>query len=315
VYEYYYDYEEDYYEDDYYSEYYEEDYEQDYAPRPSNKRPNKQRPSAAKLPGVEKLGLLDSSDPGYTAIIQMLWEDFLKEKESTPSRPRAPQEEYECPPLESVSYYEPDEEQCDKYYECNIKGQLREHLCPDGFVYDIPLQNCDHPVKVNCSTRPLLQEPQPSANCSRANGFFPWPANESCQNFFDCREGTAYFQTCPVGVIFDPGLNSCATPDQSTRLECTHGEMNFLNFTCPTYTQDSVLEFGNHERLAHPDDCQKYFTCLRYGAPRLATCPRKRVFNQKTGQCGAPKEVPGCETYWDEKLADEEDDYYDYNDK
>ena len=24
-------------------------------------------------------------------------------------------------------------------------------------------------------------------------------------------------QTCPVGVIFDPGLNTCATPDQSTR--------------------------------------------------------------------------------------------------
>ena len=29
--------------------------------------------------------------------------------------------------------------------------------------------------------------------------------------------GTAYQQTCPVGVIFDPGLNACATPDQSTR--------------------------------------------------------------------------------------------------
>ena len=58
------------------------------------------------------------------------------------------------------------------------------------------------------------EEPQPSVNCSRANGFFAWPANISCQNFWDCREGVAYKQTCPVGVIFDPQLNTCATPDQ-----------------------------------------------------------------------------------------------------
>ena len=44
-----------------------------------------------------------------------------------------------------------------RYLECNIKGELREHLCPDGFVFDITLEKCDYPVKVNCSTRPQLQ--------------------------------------------------------------------------------------------------------------------------------------------------------------
>jgi len=312
---YYYDYypEEDYYDEEYYY-YYDEDYEEDYdatydqrpIKRPGNKRP------ANRIEEVESSSLLDISDPKNSALIQKLWEQYIQEKESTSSRSRAPEVEYECPPLDDVSYYEPDEEQCDKYYECNIKGELKEHLCPDGFTFDIPLQKCDYPVKVNCSTRPLLQEPQPSTNCSRANGFFPLPANVSCQDFWDCREGKAYKQTCPVGVIFDPGLNTCATPDQSTRLECTHGEMNFLNFTCPTYTELSVLKFGNHDRLAHPTDCQQYFSCQRYGAPRLATCPRKRVFNEVTGQCGDPSEVPGCETYWEEKLANEEDDYYYY---
>ena len=33
------------------------------------------------------------------------------------------------------------------------------------------------------------EPPQPSTNCSRANGFFPFPANESCQKFWDCRGG------------------------------------------------------------------------------------------------------------------------------
>ena len=27
----------------------------------------------------------------------------------------------------------------------------------------------------------------------------------------------------------------------------------------------SLLRFGNHDRLAHPDDCQSYFTCLLTG--------------------------------------------------
>ena len=37
----------------------------------------------------------------------------------------APEPEYECPPQEDVSYYLPDEEQCDKYLECNIKVELQ----------------------------------------------------------------------------------------------------------------------------------------------------------------------------------------------
>lgn len=316
-----------YYDDDYYYDYDEYNYYQDYKDyyeyesaasplRAGNNKRQKNKQNQDKSGGGAGAGVLDGLDLSAggvdtPAIIKMLWEQFLKEKEQS-SRPREPQVDYECPPRDDVSYYEPDEEQCDKYFECNIKGELKEHLCPDGFVFDRTLLKCDYPVKVNCSTRPLLQEPQPSTNCSRANGFFPWPANMSCQNFWDCREGTAYKQTCPVGVIFDPGLNACATPDQSTRLECTHGEMNFLNFTCPAFTEESVLRFGNHERLPHPEDCQQYFSCLRYGAPRLATCPRKRVFNNGTGQCSDPSEVPGCETYWDERLKNAEDDYYYY---
>jgi len=224
------------------------------------------------------------------------------------------EEEYECPPRDA-SYFQPDDTQCDKYFECNIKGEIKEHLCPDGFTFDITLEKCDYPAKVNCSGRPLLQEPQPSVNCSRANGFFPWPANISCQNFWDCRQGVAYKQTCPVGVIFDPALNTCATPDQSSRTECTGDtDTNFFGFLCPKYNPESVLRFGNHDRLPHPQDCQQYFSCLLTGGARLATCPRKQVFNNATGHCGEPKEVPGCETYWVEKLKADNKDYYEDDD-
>jgi len=312
----------DYYYDEYYDQfYYDEYYEEESLPPPRKKKkkngpfsnvepiqePEDSGPDLASVLGGSLGGGGDS--PDYGDIIKRLWEKYLKEKQGGGQRSREPEEEYECPPREE-SYFEPDEEQCDKYFECNIKGEIKEHLCPDGFVFDITLEKCDYPVKVNCSTRPLLQDPQPSTNCSRANGFFPWPANISCQNFWDCRQGTAYKQTCPVGVIFDPNLNTCATPDQSTRQECKEGESNFLGFNCPEYTPESVLRFGNHDRLPHPTDCQQYFSCLRTGGPRLATCPRKKVFNNETGHCAEPKSVKGCESYWEEKLKDSESDYY-----
>lgn len=304
-----------YYYDDYYydpayeEEYYGYDYEDYDLAQP--KLQGKSNP----VPAEPAPDLPDIGGEDYGGLIKELWRQFLEEKQKGSSGPTEAPKEFECPPRDDVSYYLPTENQCDKYLECNIKGELREHLCPDGFVFDITLEKCDYPVKVNCSTRPDLQEPQPSVNCSRANGFFPWPANISCQNFWDCREGTAYKQTCPVGVIFDPSLNTCATPDQSSRTECTEGTDSFLGFQCPRYTPDSVLRFGNHDRLPHPDDCQSYFTCLRTGGPRLANCGRKKVFNPATGQCGDPKDVPGCETYWIDKLAEEgEDDEYYYDD-
>jgi len=307
----------DYYYDEYY-EYYEDTYYQDQSSTVQRikKKENLTPTEVNEFPDKSKIDsgsiqVNKQDSPDYGGLIKKLWEEFLHEKTSPDKKQTTVEESYECSPREA-SYFEPDEVQCDKYYECNIKGEIKEHLCPDGFTFDVTLEKCDYPVKVNCSTRPQLQEPQPSTNCSRANGFFPWPANISCQNFWDCREGRAYKQTCPVGVIFDPLLNTCATPDQSTRQECKEGESNFLGFTCPQYTEESVLKFGNHDRLAHPDDCQQYFSCLRSGEPRLATCPRKKVFNNATGQCSEPKNVVGCENYWIEKLKDEEEYYYDY---
>jgi len=174
-------------------------------------------------------------------------------------------------------------------------------------VFEIERQECDIPVKVNCSTRPLLQEAQVSRNCSRANGYFAVPANESCQQFFHCSEGRANLNTCPGGTIFDIQVNSCTTPDQSSRTECTSGVNSFLDYDCPKYDEYSELRFGAHERLPHPKDCRQYFTCARYGGPRLASCGREKVFNNGTGYCDDPENVTGCETYWIDKLEDEGD--------
>ena len=54
-----------------------------------------------------------------------------------------------------------------------------------------------------------------------------------------------------------------------------------------------VLRFGNHDRLANPQDCQQFFSCLRTGQPRLGACPKKTVFNEATGHCDDPNNVKG----------------------
>nr|ACO14568.1 Peritrophin-1 precursor [Caligus clemensi] len=221
-------------------------------------------------------------------------------------------EEYEddkdyCEPRDE-SYFTPDEVQCDKYYECNIKGEVQEKLCLDGLMFDVKRERCDYPAKVICGDRKKLQEARPSKNCPRQNGFFAWPSGISCQKFWDCREGKGYLQACPEGVIFDPKIDACVTPDQSARKECTGGK--FLGFLCPSYTPEQMLRFGNHDRLSHPDNCQKFYSCLRDGSPRLAACPKNTVFNNGTGHCGEPSEVPGCEDFWKKKEEDEYDYYY-----
>ncbi|XP_059098334.1 putative uncharacterized protein DDB_G0274435 [Tigriopus californicus] len=82
-------------------------------------------------------------------------EDAYYYDEYEPFEPVEP--EYQCPPR-SESYRNPDPVQCDKYYECNIKGEEKEELCPDGFAFDIKSENCDYPTKVNCTGRPELRK-------------------------------------------------------------------------------------------------------------------------------------------------------------
>merc|ERR1712241_68155 len=229
------------------------------------------------------------------------WKEYIKEKNS--------KDNYECDPKDDT-YRTADVEQCDRYVECNIKGEESVQLCPDGLVFDVKSERCDYPAKVNCTGRPLLQEPSPSKNCPRANGFFPFPANESCQKFWDCREGKSYLQVCPEAVIFDTHVDACMTPDQARRPDCKANK--FLGFECPTYKPEETLRFGNHDRLPNPLNCQQFFSCLRTGEPRLGACPRNTVFSSRTGHCADPASVPGCEDFWKEKLKDSDEyAYYD----
>ena len=114
-------------------------------------------------------------DYDFSELIEE-WKKYIRqkaanEKQPAASRPRprpaqrrprpttpSPLEEfYQCEPRVE-SYRTADANQCDKYYECNIKGEESEHLCIDGYVYDVKQQNCDYPSKVDCGSRTELRK-------------------------------------------------------------------------------------------------------------------------------------------------------------
>ena len=78
------------------------------------------------------------------------------------------------------------------------------------------------------------------------------------------------------------------------------GEFFALQFACPSYSVAVTrLRFGDHDRLADPTDCSKFYACLLSGQPRVATCPPPLAFDQESGFCTDYRKVKGCEHIYD----------------
>jgi len=190
-------------------------------------------------------------------------------------------------------YIIPDPVQCDRYVECTASGKRKINLCTDGFALDTQVGFCNIRANVDCSGREKLQPATGTGLCKRHNGNFPVPAEISCSEYVDCREGQAFHQSCGFGAVFDETLG-CVHPDQTTREGCTASAV--FGFKCPKFAK----RFGDHDRIAHPDDCAYFYACLRNGQPRLLGCKRPKVFNPEEGICTDQRNVPGCEDYYPE---------------
>jgi len=194
--------------------------------------------------------------------------------------------------LTTANYRIGDGEQCDKYAVC-AHGTKTVLLCPDGKAFSLQTSRCDLLSKVDCGDRPKLQTPKSTTLCPRENGFFPFPAEHSCEKYIDCRNGVGRVLSCGAGAVFDEQL-FCVHPDQTLRPGCSAQEK--YQFTCPS--SGLTQRFGDHDRLPHPTDCSFFYACLSNGAPRLLSCQKPTVFNPVTGFCEHQDKVPGCEGYY-----------------
>ena len=65
-------------------------------------------------------------------------------------------------------------------------------------------------------------------------------------------------------------------------------------FSCPKEIQtDSRGQAVAHPMYAHPEDCQKFYVCLNGVTPREQGCSLGQVYNEETGKCDEPENVPG----------------------
>ena len=115
-----------------------------------------------------------------------------------------------------VGYKLGDPEQCDKYLHCSPDGVKTLSLCPDGFAFSLAKSECDYLTKVDCTSRPRLQEPKSTKLCPRENGYFPVAAEISCSQYVDCRNGIGHLTNCGAGAVFDE-ISGCVHPDQTNR--------------------------------------------------------------------------------------------------
>ncbi|EEZ97330.1 cuticular protein analogous to peritrophins 3-A2 precursor [Tribolium castaneum] len=209
--------------------------------------------------------------------------------------------QFKCP--DRTGFF-PDPVQCDLYYVCS-KGEYEEKLCPDGLVFDARDPNherCDIPANVDCDERTELQEPHPSPGCPRANGYYRHSDPLACDKFFNCVNGVPHELPCPPGLIYDDTASTCAWPDDSHRKDCKNAKRDKLDdgFTCP---DEEILGPGGrklpHPTFAHPEDCGKFYICRNGVMPQKGQCVKGLVYNEETFTCDDPKNVPGCEDYYE----------------
>nr|CAD7601300.1 unnamed protein product [Timema genevievae] len=113
--------------------------------------------------------------------------------------------------------------QCDKYYEC-LDGAITEKLCPDGMVFNdfsSEYEKCDLPFNIDCSQRPERQEPQPTLNCPRKNGYFAHQDVDICDKFYFCVDGKFNMITCPDGLVYNDKTGICTWPDEAKKKGCS----------------------------------------------------------------------------------------------
>ncbi|XP_014220286.2 protein obstructor-E-like [Trichogramma pretiosum] len=210
--------------------------------------------------------------------------------------------QFRCP--EPKGYF-PDPNQCDLYFHC-VDDQPEEKLCKDGLVFndENPKRElCDVPANVDCGDRTALQEPQPSKDCPRANGYFRHEDPAMCDKFVNCIDGVAQLMPCPPGLVYEEKMSSCVWATDSTRL-CSSPQREVLDdgFSCPT--GDVIGPSGRilpHPTFPHPEDCAKFYICRNGMVPQKGQCEEGLVYNEDIFRCTEPESVQGCEDYYKTK--------------
>lgn len=86
--------------------------------------------------------------------------------------------------------------------------------------------------RIICRKLLITEEPKPSLNCPRQNGYFAAKDKSICDKFYYCVDGMFNMITCPDGLVFNHKTGICTWPDEAHKKGCSsQGELsNHLTF-------------------------------------------------------------------------------------
>ncbi|KAH8251500.1 hypothetical protein KR038_006505, partial [Drosophila bunnanda] len=220
----------------------------------------------------------------------------------------------------------PDSKNCNVYYQCIIKGEMRQQFCPGGLHWNNEAKGCDWPSSTKClsnqnhetsTVRPNQSSKKPN-NPSKPNkkptkptlqvqvtGNAPTkPPNRTTRRprpspSARCNEGEYYthrncakYYICVNGVLAPSECGGDLHWD-AIRKTCDWPK-NVQCVTSKKYlriiqaTRSSEEDPCNgEERVSYPGDCSKYLFCL-WNRLQAADCPPGLHYNTAIGNCDWP---------------------------
>ncbi|KAH8364795.1 hypothetical protein KR084_011721, partial [Drosophila pseudotakahashii] len=183
---------------------------------------------------------------------------------------------------------------CSAYVSCDDSCADLEY-CPDGKLFNSPLDICDTPEAVDCDPLPYPKPPSQENPCEGLLNNTLLPSAEHCNEFYVCLNEQSQVYQCPTGMLFNPDLKICDTKDN---VWC-YGDRTTpypLETTATTEEESFTKCEGQKQGTSFPDtqNCQQYYYCWGNNSFIVLPCPVDNWFNPLSGNCGPDISPDAC---------------------
>uniref|UniRef100_A0AAG5DLD2 Chitin-binding type-2 domain-containing protein n=1 Tax=Anopheles atroparvus TaxID=41427 RepID=A0AAG5DLD2_ANOAO len=129
---------------------------------------------------------------------------------------------------------------------------------------------------------------QGNSDCPKGS-IIPHP--HDCQKYLECLEEKLLLLTCDNDMYFDAATGDCT---DELPASCSHRK-DTMEVLDGSYLGRAVVEPCRNYRpgfkLAHPEDCSRFFQCTQKGGAALFRCPANLLFHSAMKVCVWPQQV------------------------
>ncbi|EDW94231.1 mucin-5AC [Drosophila yakuba] len=245
-------------------------------------------------PCVDVLSIQGSYSVGWNNINQNAILPFLKRESHGCVTSSVPNSTY-CESLSNGFYEYP--YNCNAYISCYDSCADLEY-CPDGKLFNNPLQICDTPGTVDCEPLPY-PTPAPTESpledpCLGIGNNTLLPSAENCNEFYVCVNQQSHIYQCPGEMLFNPDLNIC---DHKDNVWCYGDRTTEDPLDTTTPAEESFTKCEDQERGTYfpdPQNCQQYYYCWGNNSYTIFPCPVDNWYSPISGNCGPDIAPEAC---------------------